>query len=119
LAFDGDRTPPGGNARRSTVRRGKSSAAYSTSPSRGEGGAPSLGPASASPFTSTTAGPSDRGAPGGGGAAACSNDTPTRNAIGLSPLGEFAARYGVGGPSPWRSNLPPPGGGVVCGGCGG
>jgi hypothetical protein len=39
------------------------------------------------------------------------NDTPTRNAIGpSSPVG-ITCTLAVGELSPWRSNLPPPGGG--------
>ena len=100
-----------------------------TSPLRGEGGAPSLGSAIAGSSTNATARPSDRGAPGGGDVAASAYDTPTGSAIGLSPQAEPAAHDGVGGLSPWRSNLHLPGGGertvttmlavegMHCGGC--
>jgi hypothetical protein len=53
------------------------------SPSRGEGGAPSLSPATADRSTHATAGLSDLGAPGGGVRPAHCTITPTRNAIGL------------------------------------
>src|SRR5688572_5086088 len=41
--------------------------------------------------------------------------TPTRNAIGLSSPDGARAERGVGELSPWRSILPPPGGGAARG----
>jgi hypothetical protein len=61
-----------------------------TSPSRGEGGAPSLSPANANRSANSTTGLSDRGTPGGGVAGAFVKITPTGNAIGLSPPKELA-----------------------------
>ncbi len=85
-----------------------------TSPWRGEGGAPSLS-------LGRTRRPlprlrpqrlSDRGAPGGGVFVAACAVTPTRSAIGLGPPTACGLAGASGGPSPWRSVLPPRGGGV-------
>ena len=84
-----------------------------TSPLRGEGGAPSLSPASI-PLAireQPHEGLSDPGAPGGGDRLACVTITPTRNAIGLSLPVSSAASDAIGKLSPWRSVLPPQGGG--------
>ena len=89
-----------------------------TSPSRGEGGAPSLSPARANGSAHATAGLSDRGAPGGGVAGAFVTITPTGNAIGLGPPVAIDLRVVLGGPSPWRSILPPRGGGGARGAVG-
>ena len=90
-----------------------SSGAGYTSPSRGEGGAPSLSPASILLAISgqPPEGLSDRGAPGGGDRPTRVTVTPTRNAIGLSLPVSRAARDAIGKLSPWRSVLPPQGGG--------
>jgi hypothetical protein len=53
----------------------------------------------------------DRGAPGGGVHVTRSPVTPTANAIGLSPPVAFEFPRAMGGLSPWRSVLPPRGGG--------
>ncbi len=84
-----------------------------TSPSRGEGGAPSLSPASIAVAIRGLRheGLSDRGAPGGGDRPTRVTITPTRNAIGLSLPVSRAARDAIGKLSPWRSVLPPQGGG--------
>ncbi len=81
------------------------------SPLRGEGGAPSLSSALNELSACTTAELSDRGAPGGGDQFARSTFTPTRNAIGLSSPVVFDCRPAAGELSPWRSILPPQGGG--------
>ncbi len=88
-----------------------------TSPSRGEGGAPSLSPASSlfAPCCLHHKGLSDLGAPGGGVRVTNTSVLPTRNAIGLSPLVAFDLRLVLGGLSPWRSILPPRGGGKARG----
>ena len=81
------------------------------SPLRGEGDAPSLSPAHAWRNSGSAAGLSDRGAPGGGAALRCRPVTPTRNAIGLSSPVHPDDRQEMGELSPWRSVLPPQGGG--------
>ena len=86
--------------------------AEAASPSRGEGGAPSLGRAFfCKPIRALSHERPSDGAPGGGDGGERISLTPARNAIGLSPPVAFAARDGMGGLSPWRSILPPQGGG--------
>jgi hypothetical protein len=83
------------------------------SPSRGEEGAPSLRPARNRDDSAHVRreGLSDLGAPGGGARFACRYATPTRNAIELRSPVACAVEVCIGALSPWRSNLPPPGGG--------
>jgi hypothetical protein len=46
----------------------------------------------------------------------CDQDTPTRNAIGLGSPVAAGPTVSMGEPNPWRSNLPPQGGGEPKGG---
>src|SRR6476660_8940643 len=82
-----------------------------SSPWRGEGGAPSLSPA----YTRRTIrglrreGLSDRGAPGGG--VSTQAPPPPGTPSDLARLSAVGLSVAVGELSPWRSVLPPQGGG--------
>src|SRR6185503_17973263 len=99
-----ERLPHGANSR-STPRARLGVA----SPWRGEGGAPSLSPATADSPACTTEGLSDLGAPGGGVPTAMSPPPGTPSDLARLLTTELSVTMGE--LSPWRSVLPPPGGG--------